>query len=250
VEACRHASESCSPWSRGCKVDKLATWLKGPEWLAHADNWPSSLTVKPSKESESEAKLTREVFAAAVEKKDELDELLEKHSFWKTIRVTAWIRRFLRNCQIKKEEIVTGPLITRPETDDQVKLWVKREQQKYCVTGKFEEDQLRLNLQVNNEGLYECRGRIQGSYLVFLPPQSVFSEKVVQDAHILTLHGGVGLTMSNVRDVYWIPRLRQLAKKVIKQCYGCKNSIQQHLVISHRLETCLWIVLKAQHHFR
>ena len=38
-----------------------------------------------------------------------------------------------------------------------------------------------------------------------------------------TLHGGVGLTMAKIREEYWIPRLRRLAKKVIKQCHGCKR---------------------------
>ena len=44
--------------------------------------------------------------------------------------------------------------------------------------------------------LYECRGKIQGSYPIYLPPSAVLSEKFVQDAHMLTLHGRVGLTMA------------------------------------------------------
>ena len=42
-------------------------------------------------------------------------------------------------------------------------------------------------------------------------------------AHRRTLHGGVGLTMAAIRSRYWIPRLRQLAKHMIKRCYGCKR---------------------------
>ena len=41
--------------------------------------------------------------------------------------------------------------------------------------------------------------------------------------HTQTLHGGVGLTMAKVRKTYWIPRLRQLVKLLIKRCYGCKR---------------------------
>ena len=40
---------------------------------------------------------------------------------------------------------------------------------------------------------------------------------------MLTLHGGVGLTMAFIRRDYWIPRLRQLTKKVINGCFGCKK---------------------------
>ena len=45
----------------------------------------------------------------------------------------------------------------------------------------------------------------------------------MQYAHEVTLHGGVGLTMAKVRETHWIPRLRQLTKRVIRRCYGCKR---------------------------
>ena len=46
---------------------------------------------------------------------------------------------------------------------------------------------------------------------------------IVAHAHLKTLHGGVGLTMSRVRERYWIPRIRRLAKRCITQCNGCKR---------------------------
>ena len=42
----------------------------------------------------------------------------------------------------------------------------------------------------------------------------------MEDAHRRTLHGGVGLTMSRIRERYWVPRLRSLSKRVIKRCHG------------------------------
>ena len=178
--------------------------------------------TEPNKETEAEAKLTKEVFAVAVEARDDFDEVLERHTFWRTIRISAWVMRFLQNCRSKKWNRVSGPLTTA-ETEIQVKWWIRREQQRHSVTYKFLEDQERLNLQKNDQGIFVCRGRIQGHYPVYLPPRVVLSEKMVQDAHILTLHGGVGLTMAHVRQEYWIPRLRQLAKNVVNHCYGCKK---------------------------
>lgn len=43
------------------------------------------------------------------------------------------------------------------------------------------------------------------------------------DAHKQTLHGRVGLTMTAVRNDYWIPRLRSFTKRLIKGCFGCKR---------------------------
>ena len=117
---------------------------------------------------------------------------------------------------------LSGPLTTE-EIDKQINLWVKREQCHYSNTEEVKADQLRLNLQEDESGTYECRGRIQGVYPRYLPAKSLLSAKMVMDAHVKTLHGGVGLTMEFIRRDYWIPRLRQLAKKVIRKCCGCKR---------------------------
>ena len=80
-----------------------------------------------------------------------------------------------------------------------------------------------LNLKENTKGIYECQGRIQGHYPVYLPSKSLLSEKLIFHAHLKTIHGRVNITMTNIRENYWIPRLRQLTKKVISKCHGCKN---------------------------
>ena len=51
----------------------------------------------------------------------------------------------------------------------------------------------------------------------------MFTERTDHDKHVLSLHGGVGLKMSLVGQQYWVPRLRQLTKRVIRGCYGCKK---------------------------
>ena len=45
----------------------------------------------------------------------------------------------------------------------------------------------------------------------------MYSEKFVQETHEATLHGGVGLLMTKVREQHWIPRLRRLVKRVVKK---------------------------------
>ena len=96
-------------------------------------------------------------------------------------------------------------------------------QSRFVATDKYQKDGPRLNLQKNEQGLLECRGRIQGDYTIYLPDDDLFSEKLVARAHENTLHGGVSLTMAKVKEKYWVPRLRQLTKRVIKSCNGCKR---------------------------
>ena len=82
-------------------------------------------------------------------------------------------------------------------------------------TEKVNEHQERLNLVKDSEDIFRCHGRIQGEKPMYLPSSAKFTEELVKDAHIQSLHGGVGLTMARVRDKYWVPRLRQLAIRLI-----------------------------------
>ena len=82
---------------------------------------------------------------------------------------------------------------------------------------------MQLNLQINSEGILECRGRIQGRYPVYLPDDYLFTEKFVQRSHRRTLHEGVALTMADIWERHWVPRLCQVVKKIIKSCWGCKR---------------------------
>ena len=59
-----------------------------------------------------------------------------------------------------------------------------------------------MNLKISREGIYECHDRIQGNYPVFIPNKSVLAEKLVEEGHLQTIHGGGILTMAKIRDQY------------------------------------------------
>ena len=122
-----------------------------------------------SQESEAEAKKIKETFQAAVEGEDSFDALLVKHPYWKTIRVMAWIARFIHNSKVPKRLRKNQAVLTTSETEQEVKRLIRREQKRYSNTERFREDQLRLNHQKNSEGIYEYRGRVQGNHPVYLP---------------------------------------------------------------------------------
>ena len=83
---------------------------------------------------------------------------------------------------------------------------------------------MNLNLKPNEGGILECRGRIEGEYPIYILQSHPFARKLVERAHHSTLHGGVGMTMAKIREhYYWIPKLRQLVKRVRTECWGCKR---------------------------
>ena len=110
-----------------------------------------------------------------------------------------------------------------PLTTDKIKnlhpFWTRRPQE--IQSDEVTDDRQRMGLEENDQGILICRGRVQGHYPVYLPDKHPYTVKLVEDAHRRTLHGGVGLTMARIRERHWVPRLRRLTKRVIKQCYGC-----------------------------
>ena len=168
------------------------------------------IAIGPSTGSRAEAKVTREFLATAMSESDQLNELLKRGSLWNTLCVCALVHRFIFNCGNQKSKRMHGP-ITTEETERQ-KLWAQ-------CTEEFQSDELQLNLQPNDEGILECRGRIVGEYPIYLPDDDPLAAKLVHLTHIVTHHGGVTLAMAKLRDVYWVP----LTKKVRGNCWGCKR---------------------------
>ena len=84
-------------------------------------------------------------------------------------------------------------------------------------------DEQPLDLKINKGGLYECQGRIEWHYPIYLPTKSSLSERLICQSHLKTIHGAVNLTMTHIRSDSWIPTLRQLTKKIINKCHDCKR---------------------------
>ena len=221
----RHVPTNLNPAdvaSRGGNREGIGQmWMKGPSWLLDERRWPVDIQVHASDESEKEAKAVKEVLAVSIEEESVIDGILTKHGFWKSMRITAWITRFYNNSRQRRSLRDTGPLTTE-ELEKATVFWVKREQQRFQSTDEFTMDKERLNLG-KADGVYVCFGRTQGVYPKYLPSKSLLSEKMVMNAHIDTLHGGVGLVMEYIHRDYWIPRLRQLAKRTVRSCNWCKR---------------------------
>ena len=202
-------------------------WRYGPQWLADPDKWPPNITLISSASSNAEAKITKDIFAAAVNVQDTFDELLSKHELWKVLRIGAWVQRFIHNCKATVATRESGPLTTT-EIENHKTWWIKRVQRDAQTTAKFEKDKLQLNLQINQQQILECRGRLEGEYPIYLPDDHPFTSKLLHQAHLAILHGGVGLTMARIRELYWVPRLRRLVKKVRGKCWDARDSAPRH----------------------
>ena len=209
--------------SRGCKANKIPTrWFEGPKWLLNKDTWPQEIEITASEETEKEVSPVKKLLRTANVEKCEIDQVLEKHNFWKAMRILGWIGRFIHNCRVRKGERTLGQLTTQ-DIQSQIELVILRAQRRFENNERFKSDRERLNLQKNDKGIFICKGRIEGDYPVYLRERSLLTDKIVEHCHLQTLHGGVSITMTEVRRNYWVPKLRQRVKSIRHRCHGCKR---------------------------
>ena len=69
--------------SRGGHIEHADLWWHGPRWLASPELWPVDALNEPSEESQTEAKLVQKVLGVAVNKKNEVEEVLHKFQYRK-----------------------------------------------------------------------------------------------------------------------------------------------------------------------
>jgi hypothetical protein len=189
-----------------------------------ATKWPPNQVLKANREVEEELKPTKNQQALTTLKQsitiDIWEELLKKFSLRKALKIRAQFNRFAKNRKVSCENRKTGPL-TSEEIEESELWWIKRTQSEIKEDPEFQDIRLQLNIQLNGNGVLECRGRIEGDFPMYLPRSSTFAKKVVERAHLATLHGGVSMVMAKVRERFWIPKLRRLVNQVRKDCYGC-----------------------------
>lgn len=56
---------------------------------------------------------------------------------------------------------------------------------------------------------------------ILLPGEHRFTELITDMTHRHRLHGGVSVTLTELREHFWNVRGRQIAKRVIQQCKRC-----------------------------
>jgi hypothetical protein len=208
--------------SRGASINRMESngWYYGPDWLLDQEKHPVQPNLNCTKDVNTECKPLKESVFQVVEKEpDEWDLLLERRSYWRTLRVTAWCLRFKHNCLASSQKLnrKNGPIQT-DEIENARNHWVNKVQSNMPETlespgWKFVRD--------DEANVLKCEGRISGYRPTYLNGGR-FVEKLIQHSHEEAMHLGVASTMSLIRENWWIPHLRSKVKKVIGNCNVCK----------------------------
>ena len=113
------------------------------------------------------------------------------------------------------------------------KAWIRDIQGNLKLEKSFDQLKGMLNV-IEVEGILRREGRLGNMNLPYeakkpclLQKDSLFTNLVVQECHQRIMHGGVNATLAEVRRQFWIPKGRQVAKKMLSVVYA--QEIELHL---------------------
>ena len=87
-----------------------------------------------------------------------------------------------------------------------------------------------LRLFLDDRKLMRCGGRIHNAltsdltkFSYLLPPRHPLTSLITIDTHRKLHHSGVSNTVTALRQVYWIPAIRQCVRKLLHRCVTCNK---------------------------
>lgn len=230
--------------SRGLNATELIShslWWQGPPWLKqdHA-SWPVAPKTNPEKDLLLNT--SKQVVAHVTVKSTPAWDLCNNISSWKRLlRVTAYIWRFINHCRRQKyasEVQLSGNEIRNAQT-----FWinqVQREafQQEIETVNQGQAPSRKSALKgltpfLDDKMTLRVGGRLERSNLTFeekhpaILPKHRISSLIVEDAHLRCLHGGPLLTISLLRQQYWIIGHRPFVRNAIRKCVPCARERAQ-----------------------
>ncbi|XP_030759609.1 uncharacterized protein LOC115885007 [Sitophilus oryzae] len=219
------------------KLNLNERWHKGPDFLYLQDVDWNSLNLAQKCESISESGENEKLIL--VNQKVSLDFLpdMRKFSFWtKVIRSTAIIYVFIDFRIAKRRQDQTK--ISRQDIEKEESLWIRKIQ-----TDNFQKEILDLetkNIVNSQSALYQLTPTVKNGLIcmngrinkaVELPEETknpiILSNKhlatklLILMYHRRTGHGGVGITLNEIRQKFWILQARKTIKNVIRNCALC-----------------------------
>ena len=110
---------------------------------------------------------------------------------------------------------LTGPLQTH-EIEYAEKLWIK-------IIQETAPSENQMNKIMDNDGIWRINSRMHVYSSVLLPRTGDFRKMLIEDHHQRSLHGGVRETMCDIRERFWISKLRGAIKAIIYNFNLCKR---------------------------
>ncbi|UYV70708.1 hypothetical protein LAZ67_8000337 [Cordylochernes scorpioides] len=223
--------------SRGISLDQLLDlelWWHGPPWLKTTSQPYNDATPVINEKCLSEQRIKTNLF---VKKNISYPFITRYSSLNKFKRITGWIFRFFYNCRklLKREK--SGALSIEEIETFFIKIIRCAQQEDYYIDLKQLEafqplsgksPLIKLNPFLDKGGLLRVGGRLNNAlssfdqkHPIILPKAHYITQLVIRHYHERLLLAGVQLTLSAIREKYWIPSGRCLVKQILFKCIKC-----------------------------
>ena len=235
--------------TRGMTAQELMDsdlWWYGPPWLSQPPEfWPKYETSSTPPEEciqemkENDKKLMQEtVSMVSTVETMQLESVISSSDYshsTRLVRVTAFVLRFINNLKLRvASERVKGSL-TASEYKQAEFLWIRSIQNLERKKPNFQQKSLHFGLYEDQDGVQRCKGRLGNAVLpfdarfpIFLPSDNHLTALIIEECHRKVLHNGVKETLTELRSRFWVPRGRQVVRRVIARCFVCKRFEGQH----------------------
>ena len=227
-------------------------WWKGPDFLELPEEiWPKlgmNVIQEDNMASLEQVKNSAETTHVFMQPLGELitntthrlDRILDIDSFSsinRLLRVTSYVLRFVHSlqcCLRKQEPIRRGPL-TANELSIAKNEWIQAVQIQTLAKEIKSINSIHLSNYIKQFNLFQdrhgvVRGRLEKSTLpleaqnpALLPTKHHLTFLVIKEAHYRVMHSVGKMTLTRIRDTYWMPRGREAVKKFIKRCVVCQR---------------------------
>ena len=240
---CPTESNPADLLTRGTSANKVlenSLWIRGPEWLTTMYTWPkwtrnSTMMVLDSEDLEEE-QISVNHTTTEISGIQRIMDISRYSSLRKLHRVTAYVMHFIRNCRSIPENRRNSRTLSVDEIQEASLSWIKSVQEsnfdKLTNTQRRPSILRQLKVYKDDQGILRCRGRIGNAlvgdtvkYPYLLPTNNKLTTLIVIDAHEDQLHAGVNGTITHLRQTYWIPRIRQCVRDILRKCVTCRKTI-------------------------
>ena len=234
---CRTEENPADLGSRGVLASQLREdnlWWRGPQWLSgQPEDWlRTTETLRTPESSEEEKKSTT---AMLIETKQTTGiaavvNVNDYSTLQRLVTVTAWVRWFVDNLKANSEQRTkrTGKLEVTELKNAEME-WIRSIQDDLKRQDNFKQLVSELGVK-EDRGILRCVGRLVNSDLEFdarrpviLPRQHRLTRLVIEECHQRVHHSGVRATLAELRSRYWVPRGRQVVKRILGECVICKK---------------------------
>ena len=225
------------------ELSKCPLWQEGPKWLTcftedtnsvfNSTHIPEECFVEMRAEEKVKCQ-TSSLLLAATEPCG-IAQIMKAEDFSdlrRLLRVTALVLKFVRTMKssLKKDISSQSESAAQDIMGDAEIMWIKEVQKSLSKNPKFEIWRKQFGIFTDSQGIMRCNGRLSKADLpssikhpVLLDKGHHITSLIVQDSHKRVMHGGVKLTLTELRARFWIVQGRQFVKKLLYKCVICRK---------------------------